>query len=544
MCLRLTCGLALGACLPGGDSQDAGPSFRVALRLELSGEGAESPALAVEPGPGVRVRQEPSGTWRLEAGGKEGRAAAGLYLPEEPDPAACSEPGGQAPSSVFLDLVIPRGAFPAPVQRLVLEDPITGAEREASLDTALRAGAAPAGEGSQYFLVQDLPPDTVWCLRVFLPGREILSPRGVHTAGGGTVRLDADFASADLEGRVVDGEGRGVPGARVRLVPPASLFHAGNLSGPRLLAGQSLVQTPYDTLTSGEDGRFHLKEVPAGHWILAVTREDADRPAGERMAPVLVPVTVEPGGAQVEVVTALGLYLAGRVRSTLGLPLDGGMVLARPRLASGKPAAWGPFAALEDGGRFVLGPLLPGTYELSVPRARFGQRRHGSVETVIAEAGAEDLAILVPPRIRIEGRIPECAGGFLNLQAGDPERFGIEAVGLDEEGRWEAWVPEGSPFACVAEGRDPALRFVARAESAGKALAFERLRGRRACVLVESPLALTVLELRSRDGVVLQTLGLWSGRAAEVFLPSGPVELRVLGMEQTLLSAELLSKHP
>jgi uncharacterized GH25 family protein len=102
-----------------------------------------------------------------------------------------------------------------------------------------------------------------------------------------------------LAGRVVDTNGRPIPGARIRRTSDQS---GGNI--------------PHETADA--DGRFSFAHVPAGEAIVTVQAPGH--------APDLKRVVVGPGGAPVEFRLERGRQIRGRVVDRQGAPLAGATV--------------------------------------------------------------------------------------------------------------------------------------------------------------------------------------------------------------------------
>lgn len=163
----------------------------------------------------------------------------------------------------------------------------------------------------------------------------------------------------------------------------------------RLLAGThpTMVRTgnaPTLVTRTGSDGRFAFHAVRPGDYTVGVTEEpppahvqlsvidltgfDSGRPTPilpRGLASLGVPVSVRLGEPEVDarVVAHAGIFLRGRVEcesgrlsrlslNATGAPLGGTVVSAHLSVAPETPP--------EEAGRFELGPLVPGEYELTV----------------------------------------------------------------------------------------------------------------------------------------------------------------------------------
>lgn len=160
------------------------------------------------------------------------------------------------------------------------------------------------------------------------------------------------------------------------------------------------------TSWSGPDGRFMLRQLPAGrpHEVTAVlegfapARQSADAPAPGRSAP------------PVRIVLSRGSAAVGRVLNEDGLPVAGAE-LSLVQLPGPRGYDLEPFRAVSDGaGRFRFPNVSPGRFNLQVKRAGF------------APAFREDL--------EVPAKLQEVALGDITLEAGSA----IEGRVTDERG--------------------------------------------------------------------------------------------------------------
>ncbi len=181
---------------------------------------------------------------------------------------------------------------------------------------------------------------------------------------------------------------------------------------------------------SNEVGRFVFENVPSGRWRVgaASAAEDPRAPAA-----LTVPVVVVEG-EPVPIVTLTvwrGLYLQGEVRKPDGSP-------AASRGQS-RFSAYGTFSGhfaeveVNGEGRFVLGPLLPGEYRL----VAWGAREFAESEPLLAQAGEEDLVLVLREGARISGRVVDSFGQGVR----DAEIAAISASG--ESDAWSSTGEQG-----------------------------------------------------------------------------------------------------
>lgn len=259
----------------------------------------------------------------LPAGSAQVSASAPAFVPL--DPIAVDLPRPAAAGE--LRLVLERGAL--------LQGRVTNADGEPV--PAVRVGVSGAGASTN--------DDGLYWLEGAEPGRqEVIFLHPVHGRVArpfeiqpGVNVLDLAFEpGVEVAGRVVDGTGRPVPGARVELAPE-------NRFEPRL----------YRDVT-GEDGHFRLSPVTAGRYRLKAGADGfVDTERSGTLAVAAEPVS------NLEVAIDKGAVLSG---SILGLPAeDLPQVDIEARADSGETvAAW------TDGrGRYEAGPLAPGDWTLT-----------------------------------------------------------------------------------------------------------------------------------------------------------------------------------
>lgn len=129
------------------------------------------------------------------------------------------------------------------------------------------------------------------------------------------------------------------------------------------------------TLT-GADGRFVLRDVPAGTYTVTVTRTGyATYTHGEGRRSFAQPVTVASGqSASLDIVLQPGRYLAGRILDEDGTPFAGAIVEALTRRFDGgrDTLVSAASARTDDRGQFRLHGLAPGEYYVSAADPAFG----------------------------------------------------------------------------------------------------------------------------------------------------------------------------
>lgn len=169
---------------------------------------------------------------------------------------------------------------------------------------------------------------------------------------GGCGRKGGSLAPASVHGRVVDLEGRPLPGSRLEL--------------PSTPAGG----VPAALVTAGADGRFAMQKVKPGPYRLVASHE--------AFADAEVAIDVGPG-EDLAVVVRLdrSIGLQGRVEDRSGRPVPTALVLAWP--IDGERAA-ARETTTDEQGRFRLSGPARGSYTVLVEGPGFGAIHLGRVE--------------------------------------------------------------------------------------------------------------------------------------------------------------------
>lgn len=197
-----------------------------------------------------------------------------------------------------------------------------------------------------------------------------------------------------IAGQVVDEAGRPLPRVRIRTYA----------NRPQSAMGFQLEEK---TAWSGPDGRFTLRQLPAGrrHDLTAVlegfapARQSADVPPPGRSAP------------PVRIVLGRGAAAFGRVLNEDGLPVAGAeLTLAQLPGASGY-VDLEPFRAVSDSaGRFRFPNVSPGWFDLQVKRAGFAPAIREGLEIAAAAREADLGDITLEAGSAIEGRVTDERG--------------------------------------------------------------------------------------------------------------------------------------
>ncbi len=340
-------------------------------------------------------------TWEIRAL-RPGYAASRLTLPA-------------LRSRSDLRLVLERGrnGFGRVVDRA--EKPVTGAEIRLLASTgelslvserrprgedgidAWQAATDPAGR----FEVPSLPPGPLDLL-VRKPGfapvlvRAVPVPRGEGPFDLGTIILEP---AVELKGRVMDREGKPVPGAEVHATRDLRRLRMQLSDGP--------LDRKADAVTDA-GGRFTVRDLHRGDQPDLLVRVKGFLP-GE-VKGVTVPVA-----APLTIVLDPATSLSGRVVDADGLPIAGAE-LALGSERAGEERGLLRFAARsqssatsDEDGRFAFDEVQPGRAELRVTAEGF-QPSAPETLTVPAGNGLDNLRIVLERGAVIEGRVTTTAG--------------------------------------------------------------------------------------------------------------------------------------
>lgn len=239
-----------------------------------------------------------------------------------------------------------------------------------------------------------------------------------------------------LEGRVVDGDGEPVTGARVRLFSEIRI--EGRLISETQLSGAGR-SSEFD-VTTGDEGRFRFSQVPPGDFTL---QADAEGFASRLLTGVEVPKaeeTVEMG----DVALQQGVVLEGFVTDPQGRP----MAEARVTVAEGEAGALAILRSMgrsrgvvsemltEADGRFRFDDLRPDTV-YSVGAVREGRVPDVKVTEVPAP---EPLELVLGAGGRLFGQVTTGSGepvsrGMVRTEAAAPDPSGPFWPGLGQRDR-------------------------------------------------------------------------------------------------------------
>ncbi len=284
-------------------------------------------------------------------------------------------------------------------------------------------------------------------------------------------------ASGRLPGRIVDSEGRPVPGAlvavaRVAAEPPSDVID------PYAPCPQTYSSA---SATTDAEGRFVLEPIAQGVFGVRISADD--------FVPYIQP-EARLGGAggprSLDVVLRRGASLTGQVRSATGAPLPGANIrLSCPD--GGSSALTGP-----DGRYRLSGLSSGGKCRLSASKYRFNEAQ----ETVGIKAAVNhhlDLQLVPAQTVEIHGRVIGPAGEpVAGAKVESPGAFegGENLTGLDGSFTVEAYA--GSSDCALSVGKEGYAPYRSPSVPCDKAGATE------AVIRLERPLTLTV-HLLNRD---------------------------------------------
>lgn len=249
-------------------------------------------------------------------------------------------------------------------------------------------------------------------------------------AAGAPVDLDAVDRVRDLSGRVVDGDGRPIPGALLETVTyPARRF-------PSITVGNAAWEAAVGASTSSAvDGTFAIRLEPHAECCLRASKSG--------YAPV--EFTRLRAGERVDVVLRPAVALQVRVYDEAGQPIEGCRLrLFRPWY--GDAVAYEHLGITDDAGEYRFENLPPGGLAWLEPSAP----HHGSrawKRVTIPDTGEDTKTVTLPTGRALRGRVTDAA----TEQPVAGARVGIgrdfrRAVETSEDGRYvlEGWVSRSS----------------------------------------------------------------------------------------------------
>lgn len=235
-----------------------------------------------------------------------------------------------------------------------------------------------------------------------------------------------------ITGQLAGGEGHGVSGVKVELMP---------------LAGSSDSAQPLATATSDASGRFRLEAPEPGMWKV-IAHAEGYVPLETELAPLVEPTDLPPtklkAASQAEI----------RVVREDGSPLPGARVRAEPKAQPGTRSGWRPAArsAVTDAKGIARLP-----------------RDSGEMLTLHAMAGGH-LEVSQPwtTSAAVRLRLEPCRERTIALR--DPRGNPLHGIDVQtQEGGWKAASDErGQASICAPTGRDLSLTFESKGIPFGK----------------------------------------------------------------------------
>jgi protocatechuate 3,4-dioxygenase beta subunit len=300
-------------------------------------------------------------------------------------------------------LRLPQGTGPADLGTIILQfgarlqgrvidragKPVTGAEIHVveSVDhleqenTWIEREAPDAIAGADgSFLLEDLPQATPLHLLVRASGHLPAGVRGVRLPAATPLLIRLEPAAA-LRGQVVDEKGAPVAGARVVLTwqPTAP-------ENPERQTGVPIERSDI----AGRDGRFEIRDAPAGRVRLAVSAQGYVAVEGfEAAVPWLDPTR------ELTLTLEKGAVLTGRIATAEGKPVAGARVTAE-----------GASEVSDDEGAYTVDGVSPGRTEVHVSHPLYKLFRR----EMVIQPGINPLDVTFDDGVEVSGRVMDSRG--------------------------------------------------------------------------------------------------------------------------------------
>lgn len=207
--------------------------------------------------------------------------------------------------------------------------------------------------------------------------------RNPGTTGAHTDAAKSKRWNNSLEGRVVDGRGAPVPGARVRLAE-----YVVNVFAPR---DPRATELPDEHTETSADGRFAFKSLePRDRYLLVVTH--AEHARFERAT---LPIPSEGTVTEPPIVLVDGATLAGTIRDEKGTPVAGARVMldSRPYASPAEQLPDRQEAQSNASGEYHFVHVPPGTRALLVHAQGFGLASVPGIEFELDTQATRDVVL-------------------------------------------------------------------------------------------------------------------------------------------------------
>jgi hypothetical protein len=255
--------------------------------------------------------------------------------------------------------------------------------------------------------VEGLPPLVPLALELHMKHyqRQAEPPLTLQPGETREIRLVAG-GCVELRGLLLDQFGEPILDQRIVLLRPED---------PEQLALTFLSggETPVFEATTDREGRFTIRGVCAGTWLIGPAPANllsfprAPEPSEDlRVVACVMPVevgTISP--QEIRLSVDRGLYIRGQVLDSRGEPADEGWVSAYPLEES---LAGLELTAEVEAGAFTLGPLAAGRWRL----IGSGENGDADSEAVLADAGGRDVLLRLGPGSLVWGKIFDPSSGF------------------------------------------------------------------------------------------------------------------------------------
>ena len=237
-------------------------------------------------------------------------------------------------------------------------------------------------------------PSSVILVPVFYPGVTVAKNAGLVEVVAGSEINAIDIALQRVEGNVVRGAARGDRGQELTEVQVSLLRvdvpgATGRLSETR-------------TIGANHDGRFEFRSVPSGLYELSATATHTTSGGTREALSATLPVEVRNGSAlETNLSLAPGVEVHGHVVPSQRegtVPLGGWTTLLTPIRRAATRVDGTPIyhAKSDETGSFVLGPMPPGAYRVSI----VSQTNFAVMQAAFNGADVLDAPLIVAPGSR------------------------------------------------------------------------------------------------------------------------------------------------